>query len=449
MPEAYQQSRRFSRRSLLGGIVAAGGITATGELGFGSSFASAQVSARCEKPSWVATWALPVHNATSGYARQTLRIVTTPSFGGGRVRVRLSNALGEAPVTLAAVHAGLVANGAALKPGSNVPVTFDGAQEVRIPVGGSVLSDPVALSVEAFKPMAVSVYAPSPTGPATGHDALATMYVADGNRAAAEDGGGFGSPSAGARFLTAVDVFAPNDGAVVALGDSITEGFSRERNAFGESGPYTATLARRLHAYADNGGPRLSVVNVGISGNRVREDGFGPSALDRLDRDVLAQSGLAAVVMMEGINDLAPLAELTGGVTNPAPPTAEQMAFAYSDIVERVRAAGARIWLSPLTPAGDSKRPTPFTHSITPAHVERRHEINRWIRSHSGAYDGRVDFETVVLDPQWPNWIAPEYDTGDNLHPNNDGLVAMGESIDLSLFEQFRCDASGRDGKAA
>ena len=385
-------------------------------------------------PSWVASWALPVSTTYDGYADQTLRVVLSPNFAGDRVRIRLSNALGEQPVTLANAHVGTAADGAAVVPGSNTPLTFGGSATVTIPAGESVLSDPANLRVEAFENIAVSVYAPEETGPASGHDQLAMLHTAAGDQTTDEEGSAFGAAAFGSHFLTAVDVFAPNDGVIVALGDSITEGTSRERMVSGEEAPWTDTFAQRLHDVTAAGGPRMSVVNVGIGGNRVLEDGSGPAAVNRLDRDVLAQSGLAGVIMMEGINDLAPL--LSSEAT---PPSLDAMAAGYSDIAQRVQAAGAGMWLSPLTPGGDLERPTPYTHSMTPEHVQRRHEVNRWIRGQSGVYDGRVDFESVVFDPQEPNWIRADYDTGDNLHPNNAGLAAMGASIDLTVLDELPC----------
>lgn len=393
-------------------------------------------STQCDRPSWVASWALPIADAVVGYDQQTVRVVATPNFGGSQARIRLSNALSHLSVTLDSVHVGRSDGGAQIVDASNVRLTFAGGSSVTIPAGGSVVSDPANIATTAFEPIAISFYAPLPTGPASGHSAHAWTYVASGNHAAEASGTSFGAKQAGARFVSAVDVLAPNDGLVVALGDSITQGYSNDQLEFAKTTPYTDTLARRLHDLGQNGGPRLSLVNVGISGNRILEDGAGPSAVKRLDRDVLAQSGLAGVVMMEGINDLAAI----NGPT-PIPPSLQYMSTGYRTIIDRVRAAGAEIWLSPLTPAGDTARPTPWTSSITPEHVTRRHEINRWIRSQSGAYDGRVDFETVVLDPQFPNWLKMAYDSGDNLHPNTAGLDSMGHSVDLSLFSRYACTA--------
>lgn len=434
--------RKFVRlMSLVATLAMAGVVGAPSESGARSPAGNAQrASADCgaprgapDKASWVAAWALPTNDAAEGYEQQSVRVVVTPNFSGRRTRVRLSNALGERPVTLSQVHVGRVESGARLVPGTNKPLFFRGSSTVTIPAGATVRSDRATMRVRAFKPLAVSYFAPRATGPATGHGALATTYVADGAHADDSSSAAYGSGVTGGRFVSAVDVFAPNDGAIVALGDSITQGFSSDRPIVGEA-RWTDTLAQRLHRWARDGGPKLSIVNVGISGNRVRKDGTGPSAAKRLRRDVLTQSGLRGVIMMEGINDLAyPFRQETQLVSLGA------MVKAYKSIIRRIRGAGASMWLSALTPAGDTRRPTPFTHSLTPEQIERRHEINRWIRARSGVYDGRIDFEPVVKDPQNPNWLRLEYDSGDNLHPNNAGYVAMGKSIRLRAIRDAVC----------
>jgi hypothetical protein len=156
----------------------------------GAAFRADSARAQCASstPSWVAAWAHPTHNTVDGYDRQSVRVVLKPNFAGHRARIRLSNALGKHPVTLSGVHIGRVASGATLVPGTNHPLRFSGASRVTIPAGGTVLSDPTRLRVRAFEPIAVSYYAPRYTGPATGHDALATTYIAGGQHTADHGG---------------------------------------------------------------------------------------------------------------------------------------------------------------------------------------------------------------------------------------------------------------------
>ena len=220
--------------------------------------------------------------------------------------------------------------------------------------------------------------------------------------------------------MTGLDVYAPNDGLIVAFGDSITVGYA----AGDEGWPYW--LASRLQQVAAQGGPQLSIIDMGISGNQVTQDKspFGESAEHRLQRDVLDQSGLKAVLMMEGINDIgksaAPETTLESGLTQ---------------IVSRVRSAGAGILLSPLTPSGDVNQPAfPATYS-SPAAVIERHDVNKWIRQSSGAYSSAFDLEPVVENPNDADELAPSYNSGDNLHPNVAGQQAMANGVDLADIE--------------
>jgi lysophospholipase L1-like esterase len=217
-------------------------------------------------------------------------------------------------------------------------------------------------------------------------------------------------------------VYAPNDGLIVGFGDSITVGFL----ASDEGWPYW--LANRLVQLAAQGGPRYSIIDMGISGNDVSFDrsGYGVSAEHRLQRDVLDQTGLKAVLMLEGINDI-------GGSNLPTP----TLEGGLASVVARVRAAGAGILLSPMTPSGDATAPAPYgLNYSSPAGEQERHDVNGWIRRSSGAYSPFFDFDPVIADPQEPNHIALAYNSADNLHPSVPGQQAMAASIDLATVEQ-------------
>src|SRR3954451_53561 len=374
----------------------------------------APAPARSDTPSWVAAWGLPINNSsTSSFEDQTIRVVLRASFGGSRVRIRLSNANGTHPLALQDAHIGIAGSGASVQ-GTNVPLTFKGSPGVTIPVGQSVMSYPAEMKVPALQGLAVSVYAPGSTGQGTGNGALSTYYTASGDHASDADGASYGpASSAGGYFVTGVDVYAPNDGLIVGFGDLITEGFM----ANSEGWPYS--LADRLAQLAAKGGPRFSIIDMGISGNRVTQDtaSAGVSAEHRLQPDVLDQTGLKAVLMLEGINDIGagvPKAALDDGL---------------SHIVARVRGAGAKILLSPLTPAGDATAPTfysPFYSS--PDGVQERHDVNDWISRVSGGYSRSFDFDPVIKDPQSPDHLMQSYNSGDNLHPNLAGQQAMSGS---------------------
>ncbi len=388
---------------------------------------AAAVAAPGLRPSWVAAWGLPV-NATdnTSFDNQTIRDVVRTSFGGSRVRIRVSNVFGTQPVTLQDAHIGISSSGAAIQSGTNVPLTFDGSPDVTIPAGGSVISDPANLQVQALQDVAVSVYAPTSTGPGTGDGELGAYYTAPGDEAADSSGTGFGASVSGAFFVTDVDVYAPNNGLIVGFGDSITVGY----NASDEGWPYW--LADRLVQLAADGGPRLSIIDMGISGNQVTQDtAAGQSAEDRLQRDVLDQTGLRGVLMMEGINDI-------GNYGQPASVPEATIEAGLANIVQRVRSAGAGILLSPLTPSGDAAFPAPYGPLYSaPASIQERFDVNNWIRRQSRAYSPLFDFEPVIENPQDPNEILAAYDSGDDLHPNIAGQQAMADSIPLQTIERL------------
>ena len=392
-----------------------------------ASLAAGTASARSIRPSWVAAWGLPV-NATdnTAFANQTIRDVVRTSVGGYRVRVRLSNVFGTQPVTLQDAQIGIAATGASVEPGTSVPSTFDGSSAVTIPAGGSVMSDPARLHVQALEHVAVSVYAPTTTGPGTGDGELSTYYTALGDHTADSGSTAFGAAVPGAFFVSGVDVYAPNDGLIVGFGDSITVGY----NASDEGWPYW--LADRLVQLAADGGPRLSIIDMGISGNQVTQDtSAGQSAEDRLQRDVLDQTGLRGALMMEGINDIGNY----GHATSVPEATIEA---GLANVVQRVRSAGAGILLTPLTPSGDAAFPAPYGPLYSaPASIQERFDVNNWIRRQSRAYSPLFDFEPVIENPQDPNEILPAYDSGDDLHPSIPGQKAMAASIPLQTIERL------------
>jgi lysophospholipase L1-like esterase len=396
---------------------------------------------RATKPSWVGAYAQPVDNGgASSFEDQTIRNVVRVGFGGSRVRVRMSNANGTQPLTLRNVHVGLAGEGAAVS-GANRAVTFAGETSVTVPPGQSALSDGVPLEVPPSGALAVSLHVPAAVEGTGGHGP-AISYTASGDHAGDTDGGAFGASSTKGYFAMAVDVWAPNDGLIVGLGDSITAGPG------GVGWP--VLLAERVRQWAATGGPCYSVTGVGIVGNAVTYDSrfpglsFGLSAQHRLQQDVLDQTNLAAVLMMEGINDIG-----NAGSTSPVP--LEEIERGLGAIIERVRAEDAAILVSPLTPAGDLTQPAinPSLHYSTPSGVQERHDLNDWIRGESGAYSPAFDFEPVVADPQEPDHLNPDYNgalldrtaglgpVGDNLHPNAAGQQAMSDSIDLPTIDQL------------
>jgi len=351
---------------------------------------------------------------------QTIRQIVRTSIGGSRVRVVLSNAFGTAPLTIGAGHIALRDKDAAIVPGSARPLTVNGATGFSILAGATVVTDPVELTVAPVSDLVVDLYVPGDLGispsPVTTHNgASQTNYVS-------ETGNHSGVPAlpvsarTGAWFLLArVEVMAPAGTlAVVAFGDSITDGARSTTDANSRWPDY---LARRLAARK---GPAVAVLNAGISGNRVLGDGAGVSALARFDRDVLLQTGVTHVIIMEGINDIG-IAR-----SNPAP-TAEDIIAGHKQLIERARARGLKVIGATLTPFEGAAY-------FTPEGEAKRQAVNRWIRT-SGAYDAVIDFDQITRDPAAPTRFLPAYDSGDHLHPGDAGYKAMGEAVDLALFQ--------------
>jgi lysophospholipase L1-like esterase len=335
------------------------------------------------------------------------------------VRVVLSNAFGTAPVDIGGAHVALRDKESTVVANTVKPLTVSGAPAFTILPGAIVVSDPVDLTVPPLSDLAIDLYVPKEIGlgasPVTTHNgASQTNYVSEtGNHS------GVTAPAvatrAGAWFLIArVEVAsATNTGVIVAFGDSITDG---ARSTSDMNMRWPDQLARRLAARKNSS---FAVVNAGISGNRVLGDGAGVSALARFDRDVLMQTGVTHVVVLEGINDI-------GIARNNPSPSAADLIAGHKQLIERAHARGLKIYGATLTPYEGAAY-------YTPEGEAKRQALNQWIRT-SGAYDGVIDFDMVTRDPAAPTKFLPAYDSGDHLHPGDAGYKAMGDAVDLALF---------------
>lgn len=371
---------------------------------------------------WDGDFALPT-NLPYHFWNQTIRQNARVSLGGRRVRVLLSNEYGTQPLVIGAAHVALAGAKGGIVAGSDRALTFGGRTSVTIPPGAPMLSDPVELQVAPLAELAVSLYLPQPTAPATFHwDARQTTYIGAGDQTAATRFNADSTLTTRA-FLTAIQVEAPRDTrTVVAIGDSITDGNMATMDA---NTRWPDVLAQRL---ADR---KVAVVNAGISGARLLQDRMGSNALARFDRDVLAQPGVASVIVLLGINDIGwrgtPLAPNGSAVT------AEELIAGYRQLIERAHARGVRIVGATLTPFEGALQDTPM-RGYHDADKERvRQAVNAWIRD-SGAFDAVIDFDAITRDPARPTRFLPAYDSGDHLHPGDAGYRAMGDSIDLRVL---------------
>lgn len=399
------------------------------------------VSAAAAQDHWIATWAASPQSPRINFPRppaapgqpaapapnlppppafnnQTIRMIVRTSIGGRRARVQLSNAFGTAPLKIGAAHIALRDKESAIAAGSDHALTFSGAGSFTIPPAAEILSDPVDIAVPQQGDIVISVYLPGEvTVPTTHSTGLHTTYVSKaGDFTAAPSIDDPATKGQAWYFISSVDVTAPaNARLIVAFGDSITDGATSTPDT---DSSWPSQLAKRLAA--NKATADVAIVNQGISGNQLHADGAGVSALARFDRDVLAQPGVAYLVIMEGINDIG-----LGGRAADAI-TADELIAIQKQMIDRAHMHGIKVIGATLTPFQGAAY-------YTDQGEEKRVAVNNWIRT-GKAYDGVIDFDAATKDPANPKQILPAYNIRDHLHPNDAGYKAMADAVDLSLF---------------
>ncbi|MBO0895193.1 MULTISPECIES: SGNH/GDSL hydrolase family protein [Arthrobacter] len=367
---------------------------------------------------WIGSWAAAMTPAGtadsisgSGFTDATLRQTAHLSVGGDSLRIRISNDFGTTPLVVgsATVYPGSAAEDP--DPGQLRQVTFDGAASVTIPAGAEWVSDPVRLPVESNSDLTVSMYLPGPTGPASVHSlGMATSYRAPGN-ATSDPAESYDVLDTSRYFLEGIDTSSNALGSVVFFGDSITDGYASTVDA---NRRYPDQVADRLLRRPE--ARQCGVLNSGISGNRVLEDAgtAGISALARFEDDVIDQTGVRSVVLLEGINDIG----RTGGALDPA-----SLIAVYRQFIDRAHDHGIRVVGATLTPYGGAGY-------YSDQGEQDRQAVNFWIRT-SGEFDAVIDFDAAVRDPRDRSRIRPQFDPGDHLHPNDAGYAAMASTVRL------------------
>jgi lysophospholipase L1-like esterase len=427
--ERVESRLRIRRRAFAAAAAAAAVAVATTIPAMAASGAQSSPSAAGGAGNWVTAWGASqvvgsdVPGSTcpagTGLTDQTVRNVIFLSAGGSRVRIRLTNAFGTEAMRVGHASVAVQASGARAVRGTLHALTFGGRRAVTLAAGGAALSDPVPLRVAALSALLVSVYVPGPTGPVTNHPFTAQgNYLGRGDLAGSVSGAAYGDTPCW-MLVSGVNVSAPAHviGTVVALGDSITDTANTTGNA---NRRWPDDLARRLNALP---GPTLSVVNAGLGGNRLLaprpgQPYYGVPALARLDRDVFAQTGVRAVILLEGVNDIGYNA------------TADEIIVGYQQIIARSHARGLAVYGATITPFGGS--------IVDSAPAEKtRTDVNTWITT-SHAFDGVIDFAAAVADPGRTTALNPSYDSGDHLHPNDAGCQAMAGAIDLRMLTRNR-----------
>lgn len=363
---------------------------------------------------WTGTWATAAseHYEVSGMSEVTVRMPVHTSVGGSSVRIRLTNAYAGDPVRIGHATVGLRAGGSAVA--RPFDVRFSGKHGVTIPAGGQAVSDPVGLAVPALTDLVVSLHLPGQVTHITDHWwAQQTVYWTEygaGDHAADPTGDAFTWTTTSWPFLSGVDVTAPRNRAVVALGDSITDGSFSTADT---DQRWPDLLSARLNACR----PGAGVLNAGITSNRITAGtATNPSALDRLDRDVLSQPGARTLILFEGINDL-------GGAS------AEQIIAGMTEIADRAHRRRMRVVAATITPYKD------FVWGGWTEETEaRRRRVNAFVRDSGGVFDDYADFDRAVRDPADPQRLGAAYDSGDHLHPDDAGMKAFADSIDLTTL---------------
>ena len=397
------------------------------------------IAGAADQTHWIGTWGASPSPQLSNpaqmfalkllFANETIREIVHTSAGGNTIRVRLSNAYGPDSITIGAAHIALRDNKSSIVPASDRTLTFGGRPFATIPANAMVLSDPVKLDVPALSDVAISVFLPKPTAGAGIHYAAQqTSYIGQGDLTSSAS---FPETSTLPSwvFVTGLDVAAPDSAAtIVAFGDSITDGAHSTVDA---NHRWPNVLAERLAG--QKGHKEFGVLDEGIGGNRILHDPavnvrFGVNALARFTRDVLAQPSVRYVIVLEGINDI-------GHPGQSAPEdqtvTAEDLTTALKQMVERAHENGIKVFGATLTPF---KGITAVAGYYTPEKDVKRKAVNEWIRT-SHVFDGVIDFDKATQDATDPDRLRAEYDSGDHLHPGDAGYKAMGEAIDLALFQ--------------
>ena len=355
-----------------------------------------------------------------GLTGNTLRQIIRPSLGGKSIRLKFSNAFSDLPVEMISVEIAIVTEQPLVKTSTVKTLKFNGSPEVTMPAGEAVFSDALAFEFEARDRLAITIKFGKTAEKITGHPgSRTTSYLVEGNENIKENAFENAITTDHWYIINTLDVMAGKEASAVAiLGNSITDG---RGSGINKQNRWPDILAERLtqHSRTKN----IGVLNMGIGGNAVLRGGLGPTGLNRFDRDILNQSSIKYLIILEGVNDLGATPDSTAAFK-----VANKLIEAYKTMIKKAHAQNIKVYGGTITPIQKSFYYKDFRE-------QARQKVNNWIRN-SGAFDAVIDFAKVLESPEEPNVIAKNLQSGDYLHPNEKGYEVMGEAVDLSLFKK-------------
>ena len=381
---------------------------------------------------WVTAWGTSQSGlGTDAVSDTTVRMIARVTVSGQAVRIRLDNTFGTVPLLIGKAYVGQRIQGAAVAPGSNRPISFSKSASVTIRAGDSVTSDPVPMNVLAQQDLAVSLYIPAAgVRPSQHGGAQVTSYLAPngaGDVAAEEAAKPFTGTTTSMFWLKAIDVSASSStGSIVAFGDSITDGTCSTVDAHDRWEDLLAVRLALDAAGRGNNDAHKAVVNEGIGGNTITRENLqpppdSPPGLERFERDVVTHHGVTHMILFMGTNDIrrgAPASQVIAGM---------------QDLARRAKARGLKTIGVTIIPR-HNRAPEPNNTGWDPAKTQIRREVNQWIRT-KAPFDGVIDFDKVVQDPNNADLILPAFNCGDGIHPSPRGYYEMGRSVRLGFFQ--------------
>ena len=369
---------------------------------------------------WVGTWSTapqlvePGNNPPSpGLSNNTLRQIVHVSLGGDSLQMRFSNEFSTSPVTMNSVHIAVSAGSGTIDTTTDREIFFNGNPDVTMYPGAAVISDPFQFDLQPLSDIVITIYFGNTSPDVTGHPgSRTTSYILTGNEVSRENFSGAVTTDHW-YIINTINVMAPDSAyAVAILGNSITDGRGSGTN---KQNRWPDELANRLQENPET--QQVAVLNEGIGGNAVLSGGLGPTALSRFQRDVLDQSGVRWLIILEGINDIG--GSFGTGVGN-------NLINAFTQMINTAHANGIFVYGATLLPMKGSSY-------YTTQHEAEREIVNEWIRT-SSLLDGVIDLDMALRDPADTLSFLPIYDSGDHLHPSEAGHHMMAEAVDLNLF---------------